>query len=123
VSGGDHRWFKRSTGKKRPVTRHPYRIIIIIIIIYEIRAIWKQKAAQLIPLVTSSTTVIPKSLLQSLTRFNLPPNTYTQLQKSVILGTCSIVRNILNYKKDHTGLILLIATSQEDQYFPVEGEK
>jgi len=21
VSGGDHRWFKRSTGKKRPVTR------------------------------------------------------------------------------------------------------
>jgi hypothetical protein len=29
VSGGDHRWFKRSTGKKRPVTRD---IIIIIII-------------------------------------------------------------------------------------------
>jgi len=26
------------------------------------------------------------------------PNTYTQLQKSVILGTCSIVRNFLNYK-------------------------
>jgi len=21
MSGGDHRWFKRSTGKKRPVTR------------------------------------------------------------------------------------------------------
>jgi len=21
VSGGDHRWFKRSTGKERPVTR------------------------------------------------------------------------------------------------------
>jgi hypothetical protein len=25
-------------------------------------------------------------------------NTYIQVQKSVILGTCSIVRNILNYK-------------------------
>ena len=42
--------------------------------------------------------IIPKSLSQSLTRFNLHPNTYIQLQKSVILGTCSIVRNFLNYK-------------------------
>jgi hypothetical protein len=44
--------------------------------------------------------VIPKSLPQSVTRFNLHPNTYTsiQMQKSVILGTCSIVRNFLNYK-------------------------
>jgi len=33
VSGGDHRWFKRSAGKKRPVTRDIQRIIIIIIII------------------------------------------------------------------------------------------
>jgi len=29
---------------------------------------------------------------------NLHPNTYIQMQKSVILGTCSIVRNFLNYK-------------------------
>jgi len=31
---------------------------------------------------------------------NLQPSTYEyiQLQKSVILGTCSIVRNFLNYK-------------------------
>ena len=28
----------------------------------------------------------------SLTRLNLHPNTYIQLQKSVILGKCSIVR-------------------------------
>ena len=39
-----------------------------------------------------------KSLLQSLKRLNLHPNTYIQMQKSVILGTCSIVRNFLNYK-------------------------
>jgi len=44
------------------------------------------------------TGVIPKSLSQSLTRHNLHPNTYTQLQKSVIPGTYSIVRNFLNYK-------------------------
>ena len=64
----------------------------------EICAMWKQKAAQVIPMVISTTGVIPKSLSQSLTRCNLHPNTYIKLQKSVILGTCSIVRNFLNYK-------------------------
>ena len=64
----------------------------------EMCAMWKQKGVQVMPIVMSSTAVIPKSLSQSLTRLNLHPNTYTQLQKSVILGTCSIVRDFLNYK-------------------------
>ena len=64
----------------------------------EMCAVWKQKAAQVIPTVISSTAVIPQSLSQSLTRLNLHPNTYIQPQKSVILGTCSNVRNFLNYK-------------------------
>ena len=64
----------------------------------EICAMWKQMAAQVIPIVISSMGVIPKSLSQSLTRLNLHPNKYTQLQKSVILGTCLIVRNFLNHK-------------------------
>jgi len=64
----------------------------------EIFAMWKQKAAQVIPIVISSMGVIPNSLSQSLTRLNLHLNTYIQLQKSVILGTCSIARNFLNYK-------------------------
>jgi len=64
----------------------------------EICAMWKQKAVQVIPIFISSTGVIPKSPSQSLTRLNLHPNTYIQLQKSVILGTCSIVRNFLNCK-------------------------
>jgi len=63
-------------------------IIIIIIMANEICAMWKPKAAQVIPIVISSTGVIPKSLSRSLTRLNLHPNTYIQLQKSVILGTC-----------------------------------
>ena len=42
----------------------------------EICAMWKQKAAQVIPIVISSTGVIPKLLSQILTRFNLRPNTY-----------------------------------------------
>jgi len=64
----------------------------------EIYAMWKQNTAQVIPLVISSTAVISKSLSQSLKRLNLHPNTYVQMQKSVIVGTCSIVRNFLNYE-------------------------
>jgi hypothetical protein len=64
----------------------------------EICAMWKQNAVKVIPIVISSTAVIPKSLSQSLKPLNLHPNTYIQMQKSVILGTCSIVRNFLNYK-------------------------
>ena len=67
-------------------------------LVNEICAMWKQKAEQLIPIVISSTGVIPISLSQSLTTLNLHLNTYIQLQKSVILGTCSIVRSFLNYK-------------------------
>jgi len=51
-----------------------------------------------IPFNRPDITFIPKSLSQSLTRLNLHPNTYTQMQKSVILGTCSIVRNFLKCK-------------------------
>jgi hypothetical protein len=64
----------------------------------EIYATWKRNTLQVIPLVISSKGVIPKSLSQSLKRLNLHPNTYIQMQKSVILGTCSIVRNFLNCK-------------------------
>jgi hypothetical protein len=64
----------------------------------EIYAMWKQNIAQVIPLVISPTGVILNSLSQSLKTLNLYPNTYIQMQKSVILGTCSIVRNFSNYK-------------------------
>jgi NAD dependent epimerase/dehydratase family enzyme len=58
----------------------------------EICAMWEENTAQVIPLVISPTGVIPKSLPQSLKRLNLHPNTYIQMPKSVILGTCLIVR-------------------------------
>ena len=41
----------------------------------EICAMWKQNAVQVIPIVISSTGVIPKSLSQSIKRLNLHPNT------------------------------------------------
>ena len=64
----------------------------------EICAMWKKKAAQVIPIVISSTGVIQKSLSQSLTRLNLHMNTYIQMQIPVFRGKYSIVRNFLNYK-------------------------
>jgi hypothetical protein len=62
---------------------------------------WKQDAVLVVPIVISATGIIPKSLSQNLKRLNLHPNTYIQMQKVVILGTCSIVRNFLNYTLDH----------------------
>jgi len=64
----------------------------------EICAMWKQNTVKVVPIVISSTGIIPKSLSQSLKRLDMHPNTYIQMQKSVILSTCSIVRNFLNYK-------------------------
>jgi hypothetical protein len=59
----------------------------------EICAMWKQNAAQVITIALSPTGVIPKSLSQSLKSLDLHPNTYIQMQKFVILGTCSVVRD------------------------------
>jgi hypothetical protein len=53
-----------------------YRELVI-----EMSAMWKQNTVQVIPIVISSTGVIPKSLSQSLERLNLHPNTYVQMKK------------------------------------------
>ena len=69
----------------------------------ELCNMWKQNAAQVIPIVISSTGVIPKSLSKSLEQLNLHPNTSTniQMQTSVILGTCSIVRTFESNPTDY----------------------
>jgi predicted PurR-regulated permease PerM len=85
---------RRHAGEKRLAARDIIIIIMMIIMIIIIII----NTAQVIPLVISPTGVIPKSLPQSLKRLNLHLKTYIQMQKSVILGTCSIVRNSLNYK-------------------------
>jgi hypothetical protein len=89
----------------------------------EICAMWKQNTAQVIPLVMSSTGVIPKSLPQSLKRLNLHPNTYIQMQRSVILGTCSIIRNFLKLQIRPPSLFLLITCPKIGECFPAEAEK
>ena len=79
----------------------------------EICAMWKQKAAQVIPIVISSTGVIPKSLSQSLTRLNLHPNTYIQLQKSVNSWHMFKCKILFKLQIRPPSLILFITTSQD----------
>ena len=65
----------------------------------EICAMWKQNTVKVIPIVISSTGVIPKSLSQSPKRLNLHRNKYTYISvKILILGTCSVVGNFLKHK-------------------------
>jgi len=84
----------------------------------EMCAMWKQKAAQVVPIVISSTGVIPKSLSQSLTRLNLQPNTYTQMQMYTNAKICNSW-HMFNCKKlfklqiRPPSPILLITASQD----------
>ncbi|PZC82879.1 hypothetical protein B5X24_HaOG209322 [Helicoverpa armigera] len=61
----------------------------------EITRLWRLQKVTIIPIVLSTTGVIPKQLHQSLQSLSLPPNTYQLLQKAVILNTCRLVRKFL----------------------------
>ena len=72
---------------------------------------WQLKASKLIPIVISSTGVIPKSLSQSLTGLNLHLNTYIQLQNnSWHIFNC---KKLLKLQIRPPSLILLITTTQD----------
>ena len=86
----------------------------------EICAMWKQNTAQVIPLVISSTGVIPKALPQRLKRLNLHPNTRKQMQKSVILGACN---KLFKLQIRPSSLFLLIIYPRTGERFPAEAEK
>jgi len=81
-------------------------------LVNEIHAMWKQKAAQVIPLVISSTRVIPKSLSQSLTRLNLHPNIHTTAK---ICNSWHMFnsKKLFKLKIRPPSLIRLITTSQD----------
>lgn len=62
----------------------------------EIMRMWKIKTVTIVPIVISTTGVVPKNLHQSIKLLGLPPFTYVQLQKAAILNTCRLVRKFLN---------------------------
>ncbi|XP_045503596.1 uncharacterized protein LOC123700429 [Colias croceus] len=62
----------------------------------ELKTQWQVHTVKTIPIIISSTGVIPKTLHTSLKTLNLHPLTYALLQKAVILNTCRIVRKFLS---------------------------
>ena len=78
----------------------------------EICAVWKQKAAQVIPIVISSTGVIPKSLSQSLTRQPEPEYIYAtaKICNSWHMFNC---KKLFKLQIRPPSLILLITTSKD----------
>ncbi|XP_052748596.1 uncharacterized protein LOC128200170 [Galleria mellonella] len=66
----------------------------------EITRIWKQEKVYIVPIVLSSTGVIPNHLHHSLKQIGLRKNLYISLQKAVILNTCRIVRKFLDIDED-----------------------
>lgn len=61
----------------------------------EIKNQWKAQTVHIVPIVLSSTGVVPKSLTQSLNTLHMPNHTLHMLQKATILNTCRITRKFL----------------------------
>lgn len=61
----------------------------------ELKTQWKAQTVHIVPVVLSSTGIIPKSLTQSLNILHMPTYTLYMLQKATILNTCRITRKFL----------------------------
>nr|XP_049697654.1 uncharacterized protein LOC110372995 [Helicoverpa armigera] len=61
----------------------------------EVTRIWRQDKVYVIPIVLSTTGVIPNHLHHSLKLIDLKDSTYILLQKAAILNTCRIVRKFM----------------------------
>ncbi|CAH2094088.1 unnamed protein product [Euphydryas editha] len=66
----------------------------------ELTRMWKLNNVTIIPVVISTTGVIPRQLHHSLKILDIPPKTYLSLQKAAILNTCRIVRKFLQNDTD-----------------------
>ncbi|XP_050501336.1 uncharacterized protein LOC126881234 [Diabrotica virgifera virgifera] len=61
----------------------------------QIRRQWRMQSTQTIPIVMSTTGVIPKNLLESIKRLGLNEHLYKTMQKAVLLATARCVRKFL----------------------------
>lgn len=66
----------------------------------EVTRIWRQNKVYIIPIVLSTTGVIPNNLLHSLKILNLEESVYISLQKAAILNTCRIVRKFMQVEEN-----------------------
>lgn len=61
----------------------------------EIKTQWRAQTIHIVPIVLSSTGIIPKTLKNSLETINVPKSIIYTLQKATILNTCRITRKFL----------------------------
>lgn len=78
----------------------------------EIKRVWKMDNVTIVPIVISTTGVVPKALLNSLKILDLPKFTYITLQKAAILNTCRIVRKFLQLDSDGDAVTINYNNSQ-----------
>lgn len=77
-------------------TTHTEKIAKYTDLSIEIKTQWQINSTRTIPIVLSTTGVIPKTLHTSLETLNIPGTAYKLLQKAAILNTCRIVRKFLS---------------------------
>lgn len=68
----------------------------------EIVRIWKQKKAYIVPIIISTTGVVPNHIHNSLKLLDLKDNIFISLQKAAILNTCRIVRKFMQLEENQT---------------------
>lgn len=61
----------------------------------ELKALWKIRESKIIPIIISSTGLVPNSLIEGLKSLDMQLD-ISSIQKAVILSTCHIVRKFLN---------------------------
>ncbi|CAK1582520.1 unnamed protein product [Parnassius mnemosyne] len=66
----------------------------------EVTRIWRQNKVYIVPIVVSTTGVIPNHLHHSLKLIDLKDSTYIILQKAAILNTCRIVRKFMQLEEN-----------------------
>lgn len=62
----------------------------------EVKTMWKQNKVDIVPLIIGATGEILILLKPNLKKINVKENTFIPMQKSVILGTCGIMRKVIN---------------------------
>ncbi|XP_035453019.1 uncharacterized protein LOC118278064 [Spodoptera frugiperda] len=68
----------------------------------EVARIWRQDKVYIVPIVVSTTGVIPNHLHNSLKLIDLKDTIYITLQKAAILNTCRIVRKFMELDENTT---------------------
>ncbi|XP_064072076.1 uncharacterized protein LOC113393371 [Vanessa tameamea] len=70
----------------------------------ELKRQWRADTIHIVPIVISSTGVVPKSLQRSLDILHIPHHTNHLLQKAVILNTCRLTRKFLTTSSISTAI-------------------